>query len=131
MYEKLSRGPRAILATALVAGIGGLGFAGVKHFESSSAALDLKLAGASQTSPSRTGFAPIVKKALPSVVTISAVKMSKTPAGFSGEMPSDELFRRFFGDEGGRRFEAPQAPPQNCDLIDQFHFGPRMSVMDS
>jgi serine protease Do len=112
MYEKLSRGSQAILAAALVVGIGGLGFASAKRFESSSAALDLKLAGASQMSPSRTGFAPVVKNALPSVVNISSVKLSKTPVGFSGEMTPDELFRQFFGDEAGRQFEVPQERPQ-------------------
>ena len=113
MYEKLTRGPQAILAAALVVGIGGLGFASAEHFQSSPAALGLKLAGGSETKTRRTGFAPVVKEALPSVVTISADKKSKTPADSSGEMVPDELFRQFFGDEGGRGFRGPQGRPQH------------------
>ena len=48
--------------------------------------------------PSRNSFAPIVKKALPAVVNISSSKLVKTPAAFQGQMPDDEMFRRFFGD---------------------------------
>jgi len=108
MYEKFNKGPQALLAAGLVVGIGGLGFASAKHFES--AALDLKLAGASETK--HAGFAPVVKGALSSVVNISAVKTSKAPAGFSDEGSPDELFRQFFGNQGGRHFEAPQTHPQ-------------------
>src|SRR5215510_286203 len=57
----------------------------------------LKLADPSE-GPSRNTFAPVVKKALPAVVNISSSKVVKTQTGFSGPMPDDEMFRRFFGD---------------------------------
>jgi S1-C subfamily serine protease len=102
--------PQAVVAASLVIGIGGLGFASARHFASAHAGFDLKLADANQT-PSRTGFAPIVKKALPSVVNIQAVKVTKEPADFSGELPDDELFRQFFGRDGGGRFGfRPECP---------------------
>src|SRR5581483_11588052 len=50
--------------------------------------------------PSRNSFAP--------VVNISTSKIVKTPTGFSGEMPMDPFFRRFFGDEFGNSFNAPR-----------------------
>ncbi|HZS52502.1 MAG TPA: DegQ family serine endoprotease [Bryobacterales bacterium] len=58
--------------------------------------------------PSRNSFAPVVKKTLPAVVNISTSKIVKTPTGFSGEMPMDPFFRRFFGDEFGNSFNAPR-----------------------
>src|ERR1051326_8925813 len=51
--------------------------------------------------PSRNTFAPVVKRVLPAVVNISSSKIVKTPTGFSGQMPDDEMFRRFFGDQFG------------------------------
>jgi len=65
--------------------------------------------------PSRNTFAPVVKKALPAVVNISSSKVVKTPTGFSGQMPDDEMFRRFFGDQnpfGGRGGRGNRAPRQ-------------------
>jgi serine protease Do len=68
--------------------------------------------------PSRNSFAPVVKKALPAVVNISSSKVVKTPTGFSGQMPDDEMFRRFFGDQnpfgqrGQRRGYGNRAPQQ-------------------
>ena len=53
--------------------------------------------------PSRNTFAPVVKRVLPAVVNISSSKLVKTPAGFSGQMPDDDMFRRFFGDQFGNQ----------------------------
>jgi serine protease Do len=57
---------------------------------------------------SRNTFAPVVKRVLPAVVSVSSSKMVKT--GFSnqgeqGEM--DPLFRQFFGQGPGRQFNIP------------------------
>jgi serine protease Do len=73
----------------------------------------LKLADPNE-GPSRNTFAPVVKKALPAVVNISSSKVVKTPAGFSGQMPDDEMFRRFFGDQNpfGQRGRGNRAPRQ-------------------
>jgi serine protease Do len=111
MYENFWKRPQAVVAAALVIGVGGLGFASANHFTSSLAGLDLKLADASQA-PSRTGFAPVVKQAVPSVVNILSVKVTKAPADASGELPDDDLFRQFFGRDGGRQFGTPPQAPQ-------------------
>ena len=102
---------QAVVAAALVIGIGGLGFASARHFTSAHAGFGLKLADANQT-PSRTGFAPVVKKALPSVVNILSVKVTMEAADFSGELPDDE-FPQFFGREGGGTFGIPPGAPQH------------------
>src|SRR5205823_2527110 len=65
--------------------------------------------------PSRNTFAPIVKKALPAVVNISSSKVVKMPSGYSEQMPDDDMFRRFFGDQspfGGRGGRGNRAPRQ-------------------
>jgi len=53
--------------------------------------------------PSRNTFAPVVKRVLPAVVNISSSKVVKTPTGFSGQMPDEDMFRRFFGDQFGNQ----------------------------
>ena len=64
----------------------------------------LKLADQNE-GPSRTGFAPVVKKVLPSVVSISASKVVKTPAS---DFDADPFFRQFFGDSRGSRMPREQ-----------------------
>jgi serine protease Do len=56
-----------------------------------------------------TGFAPIVKQALPAVVNISSSKIVKV----KNDMPSnpfqnDPFFRQFFGPEGQQQFQQPR-----------------------
>lgn len=107
--------PQAVVAASLVIGIGGLGFASARHFASAHAGFDLKLADANQT-PSRTGFAPIVKKALPSVVNILAVKVTKEPADFC---PTTSCFASSSGarvaDVLGYRPERPNTAKKGWD----------------
>src|SRR5258707_303953 len=109
MYrESFWKRPQAILlAAALVVGLAGAGFAAASHIANQYAALELKLAAADEA-PSRTGFASVVKKALPSVVNISSSKVSKTPAGFFEQMPDDPMFRQFFGRDGNGPRQTPQ-----------------------
>ncbi len=111
MYKQISwKRPQAVLAgSALVIGLFGAGFASA-GLAGQHSALDLKLAAADEA-PSRTGFAPVVKKALPSVVNISSSKVSKIPAGFSEQMPDDPIFRQFFGRDGSP-FNTPRQSPQ-------------------
>ena len=59
---------------------------------------------------SRVSFAPVVKKVLPAVVTVSSSKVVKT--GFEGPEGVDPLFRQFFGDRGGRGFSMPRQQRQ-------------------
>ena len=86
----------AVVAMALALGIGGLGLAAAEHAFSNNPPASLKLADANE-GPSRTGFAPVVKKVLPAVVNISSTKVVKTPTQFEGQAPDDDFFRQFFG----------------------------------
>jgi len=112
MYKQVFwRRPKAILAAALVAGLGGVGLASADHLVNQHPALALHLASQDEA-PSHTGFAPVVRKALPSVVNISSSKVSKVPTGFFGEMPDDPMFRQFFGRDFNRQFNTPREAPE-------------------
>lgn len=100
-----------LLGTALVSGLFGAAFATATHAASQRPALELKLAP-TDDAPSRTGFASVVKKALPSVVNISSSKVSKIPTGFFEQMPDDPLFRQFFGRDGNGQFRQPRQGPE-------------------
>src|SRR5690349_23618040 len=95
----------AALAVALLVGLGGFEIARANHAGSADPPASVKLADANE-GPSRTGFAPVVKKVLPTVVNISSSKVVKTPAGFN-QIPDDPLFRQFFGNQFGRGFNTP------------------------
>ena len=87
----------AVVAMALALGIGGLGLAAAEHAFSNNPPASLKLADANE-GPSRTGFAPIVKKVLPTVVNVSSTKLVQDARPqFEGQMPDDDFFRQFFG----------------------------------
>jgi serine protease Do len=91
----------AVLGVALALGLGGLGLAAANRIWNDNPPATLKLADANE-GPSRTGFAPVVKKVLPAVVNISSTKVVKTPTAFQGQIP--EELRQFFGDDSqGRR----------------------------
>jgi len=90
---------------ALALGAGGLCLAAAEHAWNNPPA-SLKLADPNE-GPSRTGFAPVVKKVLPTVVNISSTKVVKTPTEFQGQMPDNDLFRQFFG---GNMPQMPQTP---------------------
>ncbi len=104
--------PQAVLlAAALALGVAGVGFATASRIESLHSALALKMANPDE-GPSRTGFAPVVKKVLPAVVNVSSSKVSKIPAQFFGEMPDDPLFQKFFGNGSNRQFRVPRQAPE-------------------
>jgi len=86
----------AAVALALALGIGGLGLAAAEHAFANNPPASLKLADSNE-GPSRTGFAPIVKKVLPTVVNISSTKVVKEQTDSEGQMPGDDFFRQFFG----------------------------------
>ena len=105
---KFSRKPLAlILAVAVTGGVAGYAVARTDvvskagHIHAT-----LKLADPSE-GPSKTGFAPVVKEVLPSVVNISSSKVVRTPNQFQG-LPDDPFFRQFFGKQFGRGPEIPQ-----------------------
>jgi len=106
------KGPKAVLCSlALASALGGVGFAGAEHIEHLHDALALKMASADE-GYSQTGFAPVVKKVLPTVVNISSSKVSKVPTEFFGQLPDDPMFRQFFGDDSNRRFRTPRQAPE-------------------
>src|ERR1700761_3201471 len=87
----------AAVAMALALGIGGLGLAAAEHAFNNNPPASLKLADANE-GPSRTGFAPVVKKVLPTVVNISSTKVVKASSNdMQGQLPDDDFFRQFFG----------------------------------
>ena len=111
--NKLSfwRRPQAVLlAVALALGIGGIGFA-ASHLGITHPALELKLANPNE-GPS-TGFAPVVRKVLPAVVSVSSTKISKIPTEFfgGGQVPDDPFFRQFFGNSAPQ-FNTPRQMPE-------------------
>ncbi len=104
------RSQAVVLASALAVGLGVVGFA-AGHAGSANPAAILKLANPDE-GPSRTGFAPVVKKVLPAVVNISSTKISKIPTQFEGNgVPDDPLFRQFFGNSNPQ-FSVPREAPQ-------------------
>jgi serine protease Do len=90
IWGRPTRGAAAML---LALGVGGLAVAASEHFLNPPA----KFQFASPDEPaSRNSFAPVVKKVLPSVVTITSSRMVKT--GFNGgEDGIPPMFRQFFG----------------------------------
>jgi serine protease Do len=106
------RRPQAILVSvALALGLGGAGLAAANRLGYLHAPLALNLANPNE-GPSRTGFAPVVKKVLPAVVSIASTKVSKNPAEFEGQMPDDQLFQQFFGNGSNRGSKAPRQAPE-------------------
>src|SRR4029077_9777988 len=97
----------AVCSLALVAALGGVGYASAEHLEHLHDALALKMASADE-GYSQTGFAPVVKKALPTVVNISSSRVSKVPTEFFGQLPDDPMFRQFFDNDSNRGFRTPR-----------------------
>src|SRR5690348_13964217 len=98
---------RAAAAMLLALGMGGLAVAAADHLMNPPATF--RFANADEPA-SRNSFAPVVKKVLPSVVTITSSRMMKTDfQGGSDGIPP--MFRQFFGDEdgnGGPPFQMPR-----------------------
>jgi serine protease Do len=103
--RSVSKRRAAALALGFALGAGGLCVAAAEHVFANNPPASLKLADPNE-GPSKTGFAPIVKKVLPTVVNISSTKVVKAPTESDGEMP-DDLFRQFFG---GNMRGGPQMP---------------------
>jgi serine protease Do len=100
------RKPQVIAVAVLAAvGMAGLGMARASQtLFSPGLHMTLKVADPNE-GPSRTGFAPVVKGVLPSVVNISTSKVVKAS---NGPMDSDEIppmFRQFFG----QQFQGPNS----------------------
>jgi serine protease Do len=99
-----------VVSLILLVGLAGLGIARASQAlfspgvnASSGMHASLRLADPAE-GPSRTGFAPVVKAVLPSVVNISTSKVVKASSGMDPQsMDPDELppfFQQFFGQQG-------------------------------
>jgi serine protease Do len=91
----------------LALGLGGLAVAGVDHLVNPPATF--KFASADEPA-SRISFAPVVKKVLPSVVTITSSRIVKASAE-GGDDGIPPMFRQFFGgdpDNGGGQSRMPR-----------------------
>src|ERR1039458_7034460 len=99
--------PKTAAVTIMLAlGLGGVCSSDLDHLINPPATF--KFARADEPA-SRNSFAPVVKKVLPSVVTITSARMVKT--GFQGgEDGIPPMFRQFFGDQdnGGGQSRRPR-----------------------
>lgn len=96
---------RTGLAIALSAAmvVGGLGTSYVsKVLASANPPATLKLADPNE-GPNKLSFAPVVKRAYPTVVNISSSRVVRNRQGMSESLPMDQLFQQFFGREFGQR----------------------------
>jgi serine protease Do len=90
-----ARPKTAAAAVVLALGLGGLAVAGADRLLNAPATF--KFASADEPA-SRNSFAPVVKKVLPSVVTITSSRMVKTGSQ-GGDDGIPPMFRQFFGDD--------------------------------
>jgi len=105
-------GRPAVVFLAAALGLGGIGLVAADRLGVTNPPATMKFANPDEAG-SRYTFAPVVKKVLPAVVSVSSSKMVKTGFGGQGDMDMDPLFRQFFGDgQGqGRRFNGqPDLP---------------------
>ena len=66
-----------------------------------------------KVAPTRSGFAPVIKAVVPTVVSIKSSKVVKTQFNRGqgqGQIPDE--FRQFFGDQFGRQFSIPNIPDE-------------------
>ncbi len=107
-----------VLAVAMIAllGLAGLGIARASQkIFSPGLHVAMKMADPNEGF-SRTGFAPMIKGVLPSVVNISTSKVVKASAeDFSGSDEIPPMFQQFFGQQmpGGQNFEGRMQKPRN------------------
>lgn len=99
----------AVLILAAAMGLGGIGLVAADRAGVLNPPATFKFANPDEP-PSRNSFAPVVKRVLPAVVSVSSSKMVKTSMrGDDGDM--DSIMRQFFGDRQGGRgrgFNMPQ-----------------------
>ena len=91
---------------ALLLTLGGLGVVHAQKESGSNPPATLKFSDSKNVGPTRTGFAPVVKAVVPTVVTIKSTRVVKTGVRRSGrsqdqDQQVDPFFRQFFGDQFG------------------------------
>jgi serine protease Do len=100
----LARPAVVVLAAAL--GLGGIALVAADRLGILNPPASLKFANPDEP-PSRNSFAPVVKRVVPAVVSITSAKMVKTGLEGEGQGQMDPLFRQFFGGQG-RQFNVPR-----------------------
>ncbi|HYL61357.1 MAG TPA: DegQ family serine endoprotease [Candidatus Methylomirabilis sp.] len=104
----LLRSKPAVLTLGFVLGAAGFSLARTTaHSLADNPAATLKLAPASE-GPSRTGYAPLIKEVLPSVVNISSSKVVHNRMSSDDQFPMDPFFRQFFGNDFNFQFNVPR-----------------------
>src|SRR5215475_1731276 len=105
------RPKRGVAAVALSLGLGALAAMGADRLLNPPATF--KFANPEEPA-SRASFSPIVKRVLPSVVTVTSSRMVKTDFNQGDENAIPPMFRQFFGHDddenggGGRQFRMPR-----------------------
>jgi len=91
--------------------LGGLGIAHAQKDAQSNPPATLKFSDNKNVAPSRSGFAPVVKAVVPTVVSIKSSKVVKT--GMQRGQNQQDPFRQFFGDQFGGNFPGiPNLPDE-------------------
>src|SRR5664280_3477580 len=107
--QRILRRPKTAAVTMVLAlGLGGLAVAAADHLINPPATF--KFANADEPA-SRNSFAPVVKKVLPSVVTITSSRVVKTGVQ-GGEDGIPPMFRQFFGGDEGNGGGQSRRPRQ-------------------
>src|SRR6266513_2756406 len=99
------------MALAMIILVGAAGFGVARASQalfSGNTHASMKLADPNE-SPSKTGFAPIVKAVLPDVVNISTSKVVRAQAELPEEMFNEPFFRQFFGPGFDKRSQNPRS----------------------
>src|SRR6266566_7384869 len=106
-----SHGRRRLATVSLAAALALTGFFGVRAATTGDLFGDhprptLKVVSRSESAAGR-GYASVVKRVLPAVVNISTSRVSRMTSA-NGLQDMDPLFRQFFGEEFGHRFNVPR-----------------------
>src|ERR1039457_80849 len=100
-------GRPAVVVLAAALGLGGIALVGADRLGVLNPPASMKFANPEEPA-SRNTFAPVVKKVLPAVVSVSSSKIVKTGVADQGDQEMDPLFRQFFGQGQGRQFNVPR-----------------------
>src|SRR5512141_2768340 len=107
---KRGRVASAVLGAALLA-VGGLGIVHAQKGSQANPPATFKYTEG-KVGPSKTGFAPVVKAVVPTVVSIKSSKVIRTGMRRGQGQSQIDPFRQFFGDQFGGQFNIPNLPDE-------------------
>ena len=105
------RGAAAVFVGLAVV-LGGLGIAHAQRGTQANPPATFKFTDSKVVGPSKTGFAPVVKAVVPTVVSIKSSKVVKTGMSRGQGQGQIDPFRQFFGDQFGGQFNTPNMPEE-------------------